>query len=154
MARHSFFLLASTLTSATTSTLFTTAFTSLPSTARSINFNKLTTRSMFGKKEFPAPCVMGDETIMAPKKHGTSETPVQKNLRWNCDYETADRICNFNRHYAEYAGYWTTTTFVEEARKEFAEKGEITFYDSNTGKPLFVAPKGRDLDSFLKESQR
>jgi hypothetical protein len=109
---------------------------------------------MFGKKEFPAPCVMGDETIMAPKKHGTSETPVQKNLRWNCDYETADRICNFNRHYAEYAGYWTTTTFVEEARKEFAEKGEITFYDSNTGKPLFVAPKGRDLDSFLKESQR
>ena len=96
---------------------------------------------------------MGDESIMAPKKHGTSETPVQKNLRWNCDYDTADRICNFNRHYAEYAGYWTTTTFVEDARKEFAEKGEITFYDSNTGKPLFVAPKGRDLDSFLKESQ-
>jgi hypothetical protein len=108
---------------------------------------------MFGKKEFPAPCVMGDESIMSPKKHGTSETPVQKNLRWNCDYDTADRICNFNRHYAEYAGYWTTTAFVEDARKEFAEKGEITFYDSNTGKPLFVAPKGRDLDSFLKESQ-
>lgn len=42
---------------------------------------------------------------------------------------------------------------MEDARKEFAEKGEITFYDSNTGKPLFVAPKGRDLDSFLKESQ-
>lgn len=96
---------------------------------------------------------MGDESIMAPKKHGTSETPVQKNLRWNCDYDTADRICNFNRHYAEHAGYWTSTTFVEDAKKEFAEKGEITFYDSNSGKPLFVAPKGRDLDSFLKESQ-
>lgn len=41
---------------------------------------------------------------------------------------------------------------MEEARKEYAEKGEITFYDSNTGKPLFVAPKGRDLESFLKES--
>lgn len=27
------------------------------------------------------------------------------------------------------------------------------FYDSNTGKPLFVAPKGRDLNAFLKESQ-
>jgi peptide methionine sulfoxide reductase MsrB len=29
---------------------------------------------------------------------------------------------------------------------------EITFYDSNTGKPLFVAPRGRDMESFLKES--
>ncbi|KAL7521149.1 hypothetical protein ACHAWX_006126 [Stephanocyclus meneghinianus] len=154
MARHSFFLLASTLSSASTSTLFTTAFSTLPVTVRSNNFNKLITRNMiFGKKEYPAPCVMGDESIMSPKAHGTSETPVQKNLRWNCDYDTADRICNFNRHYAEYAGYWTTTTFVEEARKEYEEKGEIMFYDSNTGKPLFVAPKGRDLNAFLKESQ-
>jgi len=90
---------------------------------------------------------------MSPKSHGTSETPVQKDLRWNCDYDTADRICNFNRHYAEHAGYWTSTSFVADAKAEFAEKGEITFYDSNSGKPLFVAPKGRDLDSFLKESQ-
>jgi peptide methionine sulfoxide reductase MsrB len=29
---------------------------------------------------------------------------------------------------------------------------EITFYDSNTGKALFVAPRGRDMDAFLKES--
>jgi hypothetical protein len=28
---------------------------------------------MFGKKGYPAPCVMGDEKIMAPKAHGTSE---------------------------------------------------------------------------------
>jgi len=108
--------------------------------------------SFFGKKEYAAPCVMGEESIMSQKAHGTSETPVQKDLRWNCDYDTADRICNFNRHYAEYAGYWTSTSFVEEARKEYAEKGEITFYDSNTGKPLFVAPKGRDMEAFLKES--
>lgn len=58
----------------------------------------------------------------------------------------------FNRHYAEYAGYWTSTTFVEEAREQYAKEGQITFYDSNTGKPLFIAPKGRDLESFLKES--
>ena len=90
---------------------------------------------------------------MSPKKHGTSDVPVQKDLRWNCDYDTADRICNFNRHYAEHAGYWTTTSFVDEARTEHADKGDpITFYDSNTGKPLFVAPKGRDLESFLVES--
>ena len=48
--------------------------------------------------------VMAPEEVMSPKAHGTSEAPVMKDLRWNCDYETSDRICNFNRHYAEYAG--------------------------------------------------
>lgn len=95
---------------------------------------------------------MGEESIMSPKAHGTSETPVQKDLRWKCDYDTADRICNFNRHYAEYAGYWLTTSFVEDARKVAAEGKDITFYDSNTGKPLFVAPRGRSMEDFLKES--
>ena len=47
--------------------------------------------------KLPVEC---DESVMRPKKHGTSETPVQKDLRWGCDFETADRICNFNRHYA------------------------------------------------------
>jgi hypothetical protein len=41
--------------------------------------------------------IMGDENIMAPKAHGTSDTPVQKDLRWDCDNKLADRICNFNR---------------------------------------------------------
>lgn len=43
-----------------------------------------------------APCVPGSESIMSQKKHGTSNTPVQSNLRWNCDWDTADRICNYN----------------------------------------------------------
>ena len=47
-----------------------------------------------------APCVPGDESIMRPKAHGTSETPVQDNLRWGCDHDLADRIANYNRHYA------------------------------------------------------
>ena len=29
----------------------------------------------------------------------------------------------------------------------------MTYYDSVTGKPLFVAPRGRTMDSFLKESR-
>ena len=29
--------------------------------------------------------------------HGTSETPVQPELRYGCDHATADKICNFNR---------------------------------------------------------
>ena len=40
--------------------------------------------------------VVGDGSIMSRKKHGTSDTPAQKNLRWGCDWDTAERICNFN----------------------------------------------------------
>ena len=49
------------------------------------------------KKTFDAPCVMGDESIMAQKAHGTSAKPVQNKLRWGCKVDLADRICNFNR---------------------------------------------------------
>ena len=35
--------------------------------------------------------VMAEESVMSQKAHGTSEKPVQKNLRWNCDFDTADR---------------------------------------------------------------
>mmetsp|Transcript_7409 Transcript_7409/g.19287 ORF Transcript_7409/g.19287 Transcript_7409/m.19287 type:complete len:200 (+) Transcript_7409:51-650(+) len=100
-------------------------------------------------KKFGPPVVMGDESLMSPKAHGTSATPVQQGLRWNCDVATADRICNFNRHYAEFAGYWETTTFLKD------ENGgaEIQFYDSNTGELLFSAPKNRSWEDFVKESK-
>lgn len=90
---------------------------------------------------------------MKPKKHGTSETPVQTNLRWDCDNKLADRICNYNRHYAEHSGYFEETPFVKQAKKQLETEKEITFYDSNTGKPLFVAPRGRTFDQFLNESR-
>ena len=92
----------------------------------------------------------GDEALMSPKAHGTSPAPVQKSLRWKVDYDTADRICCFNRHYAEHAGYFSESKdFLAEM-----EKGEeITFYDSVTGKPLFVAPRGRTMEEFKKESR-
>mmetsp|Transcript_65725 Transcript_65725/g.97350 ORF Transcript_65725/g.97350 Transcript_65725/m.97350 type:complete len:196 (+) Transcript_65725:215-802(+) len=115
---------------------------------------------------FPSPCVMGGESIMTRKKHGTSNTPVQTNLRWGCDRDLADRICNFNRHGAESYCYLFKTSFLKDTREgqlqqQQEEKNEnseqtqyeITFYDSNTGKPLFIAPRGgRTLDQFLKES--
>jgi len=91
---------------------------------------------------------MGDESIMSPKEHGTSPTPVMKNLKWSCDYDTADRICNFNRHYAEFAGYWTTTKYLEEVDRENPTK----YYDSVTGNHLFTAPMGRTMEEFLVES--
>ena len=96
-------------------------------------------------------CVMGDEAIMAPKAHGTSATPVQQDLRWGCDVKKADEICNYNRHYAEYSGYFVKeTTFLTD---ESAASGEIKFYDSNTGKHLFTAPRGRTWAEFVAESK-
>jgi hypothetical protein len=53
--------------------------------------------SLMGSPGFAAPCVMGQESLMSQKAHGTSEKPVQEDLRWACDGSTADRICNFNR---------------------------------------------------------
>jgi hypothetical protein len=40
-------------------------------------------------KKYP---ILADESVMSPKAHGTSEKPVQAKLRWNCDYQIADRI--------------------------------------------------------------
>lgn len=55
-----------------------------------------------------------EEDVMAPKAHGTAPKPVMKNLRWNVNYDTADRISCFNRHYAEHSGYWETTDFLNQ----------------------------------------
>eukprot|EP00281_Chroomonas_sp_CCMP1168_P026097 CAMPEP_0206232292 /NCGR_PEP_ID=MMETSP0047_2-20121206/11333_1 /ASSEMBLY_ACC=CAM_ASM_000192 /TAXON_ID=195065 /ORGANISM="Chroomonas mesostigmatica_cf, Strain CCMP1168" /LENGTH=228 /DNA_ID=CAMNT_0053656009 /DNA_START=23 /DNA_END=709 /DNA_ORIENTATION=- len=93
--------------------------------------------------------LIGDESIMSKKAHGTTETPVQEKLKWNCDRETADRICCFNRHFAEYAGYWQTTSYLKEVDKE----KPTTYYDSVTGKPLFIAPVGRTFEEFVAESK-
>lgn len=70
-----------------------------------------TSLSAGNKEKYP---LVADESVMKPKAHGSSEKPVMKNLRWGCDYATADRISNFNRHYAEFSGYWTSTKFLEE----------------------------------------
>lgn len=102
--------------------------------------------------------LLGDEDIMKQKAHGTSPFPVQEKLRWNCDNKEADRVCSYNREYAEYAGYWRTTSFLPELRKRLENKDATgddmvtTFYDSVTGKELFTAPKGRSVRAFLEET--
>ena len=119
------------------------------------------------------------EDVMSKKAHGTSNVPVQKELRWNVDRDTADRICSalsasvlppwtrrrsrpvppspsfltrrsWPRHsrFGRYAGYWKTTNFLKEVDRE----KPTVYYDSNTGKPLFVAPIGRTMGEFLAES--
>lgn len=101
---------------------------------------------------FGPPVVMGDEYLMTPKDHGTYDEPVQMNLRWGCDRKLADEICNFNRKGAEDQGYlFESTTFLADELADGPET-EVTFYDSNTGKPLFYAPRGRTVADFVKES--
>ena len=95
------------------------------------------------------PMVRGTEAIMASKAHGTSPRAVPRTLRWNVDRETASHISSFNRHYAERAGYWTSTPFLNEV----STTGETTYFDSVTGKALFVAPRGRSFDEFVAESR-
>jgi peptide methionine sulfoxide reductase MsrB len=92
--------------------------------------------------------VMGDESIMSKKAHGTSETEVQENLRFGVDRKIADTICNFNRHYAERSGYAFSTQWLKEEGIE-----DLVYYDSNDGKPLFHAPKQRSLEQFVEESR-
>jgi hypothetical protein len=51
-----------------------------------------------------------------------------------------------------HSGYFEKTKFINEAVKD-GESGMIHFYDSNTGKLLYTAPKDRTLEDFLVESR-
>ena len=108
----------------------------------------------FSKNSVQYP-IQGDEEIMCKKQHGTSARPVMDNLRFGCDQKKADEICSFNRHYAEYSGYaWTVgKTWVTELMVEDNLNKAITHYDSVTGKPLFIAPRGRTTEDLLLESR-
>ena len=53
-------------------------------------------------------------------------------------------------YFTEYSGYWKKTSFYQEMN---ASTQEITFYDSVTGKPLFIAPRERTAQEFIKESE-
>ena len=105
---------------------------------------------MQGQQQLPIKC---DESVMSQKAHGTCPNPVQQNLKWGCDFQTADKICCFNRHYAEHSGYAFTDskTWVQDIQKDGG--AAIVYYDSVTGKPLFEAPKGRSVQEFLTESK-
>jgi hypothetical protein len=99
-----------------------------------------------------SPLVLGSENIMTPKAHGTSEVPVQSNLQYGVSVPLADRICNYNRRFAEPAGYFESTNLIERMVSSRSED-PVTFYDSVTGKPLFVAPIGRTANQFIAESK-
>ncbi|GBG25198.1 Protein spinster [Hondaea fermentalgiana] len=104
-----------------------------------------------GSKSFGPPVVMGSEALMAKKGHGSCSRGVQESLRWNVDQAKADKICCFNRHYAEYSSYFTANevTWLKEVPRD----APTEYYDSVFGKLCFTAPKGRSFAEFLAESR-
>ena len=100
--------------------------------------------------EAPSLPIMAPQAIMLPRAHGTCVAPVQEELRWGADRAKADHICCFNRHYAEEHGYWEQTPLLREMHSNWPEP--TTFYDSVTGKALFVAPVDRTVEEFARES--
>jgi len=93
----------------------------------------------------------GSADVMNQKTFGSCVAPVRAPLRWGSSESTGNQICCHNRDYAEYFGYWRSTDFPFV--KDPAQ-AEITFYDSVTGHPLFVAPRGRSYEAFIAESRR
>jgi peptide methionine sulfoxide reductase MsrB len=91
----------------------------------------------------------GADDVMGDRAFGTCVAQAPSQLRWGADVKTADNIGCFNRMFAEMRGYWRTTSFL---KTESAASGEITFYDTITGKPLFIAPRGRTFEEFVEES--
>lgn len=79
---------------------------------------------------------------------GTSDSAVQSSLRYNVDNSLADKITNYNRHFAEFSGYFRSTSWLKDVNKDEV----TTYFDSVTGVPLFKAPIGRSFDEFVAES--
>jgi hypothetical protein len=80
------------LASSTGSLAFTSSASSRPTAA--VAFIHSSSKLYAENGKLP---IVGEETIMKPKEHGTSSKPVMKDLKWECDFDVADRICNFNR---------------------------------------------------------
>ena len=98
-SRRSFLKTLTTATIATTasginSPLSPTPYASAAVNDENIDFNSLGFK-VGGKLR------LGDESIMSPKAHGTSDVPVQESLRYGVSNKLADRITNYNRRFAE-----------------------------------------------------
>ena len=67
----------------------------------SASTNRKTAATASNHSKYP---VVGPNSIMGKKQHGTSAKAVQETLRWKVSQKKADQICNYNRHFAEPSG--------------------------------------------------
>ena len=89
-----------------------------------------------------------EEKVNKVLRDSNCKMPVQKDLRWEAPAEAAQEICCSNYGYAEPAGFWDTTTFIQEEKNK-----TVNFYDSVTGKHIFTMPIGRTWAEFKAESE-
>mmetsp|Transcript_117887 Transcript_117887/g.184208 ORF Transcript_117887/g.184208 Transcript_117887/m.184208 type:complete len:217 (+) Transcript_117887:44-694(+) len=76
-------------------------------------------------------------------------------LRYGCEAyrsQYADICCTVPQRWAENRGFLQVVSFFQQLEQTGASAEEITFYDSQCGVPLYVAPKGRSYDDFKAES--
>lgn len=87
-------------------------------------------------------------------------TGVQLDLRWGCDRKLAQRYClqdtcESGKEDEDDFCFEIQSTFEEDAKAEMEQKGRIRFYDSISGKALFMIQNEnscRSFDAFLQES--
>eukprot|EP00747_Dinoflagellata_sp_TGD_P149013 gnl/TRDRNA2_/TRDRNA2_176978_c0_seq18.p1 gnl/TRDRNA2_/TRDRNA2_176978_c0~~gnl/TRDRNA2_/TRDRNA2_176978_c0_seq18.p1 ORF type:complete len:241 (+),score=39.51 gnl/TRDRNA2_/TRDRNA2_176978_c0_seq18:54-776(+) len=70
--------------------------------------------------------------------------------QWRATYAW---VCCNNQRYAEPRGFQERVLFFNKLEASGASNGEISFYDSQCGKLLYVAPRGRSYEEFKKESK-
>ena len=87
---------------------------------------------------------------MKPKKNGFCVDSIQDDLKFGVDRVNASTICCFIRSLNDPSSYAFDTKWIEEITAN--GDNEFTYYDSVTGKPLFIAPRGRTFDKFYYES--
>ncbi|KAG7346217.1 hypothetical protein IV203_005285 [Nitzschia inconspicua] len=121
-------------------------------TPSSTSSRAVSSTSMSSTTKYP---IVGPNDIMSKKRHGSSDGPVQEELRWHVSRKKADNICNFNRHFAEPSGSaFKNQKYLDEFKNAKANGNTMKFYDSVTGVLLFEAPKSRSHDAFERESSR
>jgi len=80
----------------------------------------------------------------------------KQQLLFGCEghrQQYADICCKVPQTWAEHRGFFDKQLkFFEQLESSGQSAGEITFYDSQCGIPLFVAPRGRSYEAFKKES--
>ncbi|GMH64423.1 hypothetical protein TrRE_jg6949, partial [Triparma retinervis] len=103
--------------------------------------------------EGSSPIVYSDDSIMDKKEHGTTSIALDPSkLQYNVDPSLANKICSFNRHFAEPAGSFENNEAYMRAISNLKDGETLTFYDSVYNTPLFTAPVGRTKEEFLQES--
>ena len=129
--------------------------TSEPASCGGPGLPDCTDRSVSPKHAFAQPTLVAvwpfssKSDVMRKRSYGTCMAKPQRPLRWESSVTSAETICCNNRNGAEQWGYWTGSSMP----KELPEGETITFYDSVTARPLFVAPVGRSYEDFITESK-